>query len=130
MRRRSHCTSASNWDSEAWKFSHTERWSYACALRYVAAKFYYSNSRPHKCRTRNYVSTSAENGPAMAGPAGPVPAPMWLYDSGVRGNSCVQTSCCKVLARFVSRHGRVRNAPINVKPYYTPPGAHKGKVGI
>ena len=40
------------------------------------AKFFYSNSRPHKCRTRNYVSTSAENGPAMAGPAGPVPAPM------------------------------------------------------
>ena len=24
----------------------------------------------------NYVSTSAKNGPAMAGPAGPVPAPM------------------------------------------------------
>ena len=22
------------------------------------------------------------------------------------------------------------NAPINVKPYYTPPGVHKGKVGI
>ena len=41
-----------------------------------AAEFYYSNSRLHKCRTRNYVSTSAENGPAMAGPAGPVPAPM------------------------------------------------------
>ena len=40
------------------------------------AEFYYSNLRPHKCRTRNYVSTSAENGPAMAGPAGPVPAPM------------------------------------------------------
>ena len=40
------------------------------------AEFYYSNSRPHKCRTRNYVSTSAENGLAMAGPAGPVPAPM------------------------------------------------------
>ena len=78
VRRRSHCTSASNWDSKAWKFSHTERKSYACALRYVPAKFYYSNSRPHKCRTRNYVSTSAENGPAMAGPAGPVPAPMLL----------------------------------------------------
>ena len=31
------------------------------------AEFYYSNSRLHKCRTRNYVSTSAENGPAMAG---------------------------------------------------------------
>ena len=40
------------------------------------AEFYYSNLRPHKCRTRNYVSTSAENGPAMARPAGPVPAPM------------------------------------------------------
>ena len=37
------------------------------------AEFYYGNSRPHKCQT---VSTSAENGPAMAGPAGPVPAPM------------------------------------------------------
>ena len=31
---------------------------------------------PHKCRMRNYVSTLAENGPAMAGPAGLVPAPM------------------------------------------------------
>ena len=41
------------------------------------AEFYYSNSRPHKCQTRNYVSTSAENGPAMARPAGPVPAPMF-----------------------------------------------------
>ena len=40
------------------------------------AEFYYSNSRLHKCRTRNYVSTLAENGPAMAGQAGPVPAPM------------------------------------------------------
>ena len=79
MRRRYHCTSASNWDSKAWKFSHTERKSYVCALRYVPAKFYYSNSRPHKCRTCNYVSTSAENGPAMAGPTGPVPAPMNDY---------------------------------------------------
>ena len=35
VRRHSHCTSASNWDSKAWKFSHTERKSYACALRYV-----------------------------------------------------------------------------------------------
>ena len=35
VRRPSHCTSASNWDSKAWKFSHTERKSYACALRYV-----------------------------------------------------------------------------------------------
>ena len=35
VRRRSHCTSASNWDSKAWKFSHTERKSYVCTLRYV-----------------------------------------------------------------------------------------------
>ena len=60
VRRCSHWTSAPNWDSKAWKFSHTERKSYACTLRYVPAKFYYSNLRPHKCRTRNYVSTSAD----------------------------------------------------------------------
>ena len=84
VRRRSHCTSASNWDSKVWKFSHTERKSYVCALRYAPAKFYYSNSRPHKCRTCNYVSTSAENGLAMAGPAGPVPAPMWLLLQNVK----------------------------------------------
>ena len=47
------------------------------------AEFYDSNSRLHKCRTCNYVSTSAENGPAMAGPAGPVPAPIpWLVSLG------------------------------------------------
>ena len=37
--------------------------------------------RPHKSQMHNYVSTSAENGPAMAGPAGParpVLAPMLL----------------------------------------------------
>ena len=39
-------------------------------------EFYYSNSRPLKCQMRNYVSTLAENGLAMAGPARPVPAPM------------------------------------------------------
>ena len=77
VRRRSNCTSASNWDSKAWKLSHTERKCYACALRYVPAKFYYSNLRTHKCRSCiKYVSTSAENDPAMAGPAGPVLAPM------------------------------------------------------
>ena len=27
-----------NWDSKAWKFSHTERKSYACALRYVPCR--------------------------------------------------------------------------------------------
>ena len=39
VRRRSHCTSASNWDSQAWKFSHTESKSYACALRCVPWRF-------------------------------------------------------------------------------------------
>ena len=96
VRRRSHCTSASNWDSKAWKFSHTERRSYACALRYVPAKFYYSNSRPHKCRTRNYVSTSAENGPAMAGPAGPVPAPM-IYSCSHSLNLLAKIVNCQTL---------------------------------
>ena len=38
VRKFSHCTSASNWDSKAWKFSHTERKSYACALRYVPCR--------------------------------------------------------------------------------------------
>ena len=35
VRRRFHCTSASNWDSKAWKFSHTVSKSYACTLRYI-----------------------------------------------------------------------------------------------
>ena len=72
VRRRSHCTSASNLDSKAWKFIVILM---SAHLGTYPAKFFFSNSRPHKCRTRNYV-TSAENGPAMAGPAGPVPAPM------------------------------------------------------
>ena len=38
VRRCCNCTSASNWDSKAWKFSHTERKSYACALRYVPCR--------------------------------------------------------------------------------------------
>ena len=40
VRRRSHCTSASNWDSKAWKFSHIERKSYACARRYVPCRIF------------------------------------------------------------------------------------------
>ena len=39
VRRRSRCTSGSNW-----KFSHTERKSYACAPTYVSCGFYYSSS--------------------------------------------------------------------------------------
>ena len=42
-------------------------------------------TRPHKIRTQNYVSTSAENGPAVAGPAGLVPAPMISHDPYVEG---------------------------------------------
>ena len=38
VRRRSHCTSASNWESKAWKFSHTERKSHACALMYAPCR--------------------------------------------------------------------------------------------
>ena len=46
-------------------------------LRTYPARFYYSNSvRPHKSRMYNYVSPSAKNSPAMAGPAGPVPVLM------------------------------------------------------
>ena len=95
VRSLSHCTSASNWDSKAWKFSHTERKSYACALiGTYPAEFYYSNLRPHKRRTHtgNYVSTSAENGPAMAGKAGPVRR-LWL-GSALSHFSCwfLQTS--------------------------------------
>ena len=48
-------------------------------MSHAAALFYYRNLRLHKCRTRNYVSTSAEN---MARPAGPVPAPMCSYNLG------------------------------------------------
>ena len=76
VRRPSQCTSASNWNSKAWKFSRSK--SYAYALSTYPAGFYYSNSRPHKCQTHNYVLISAENGPAMARPAGPVPAPMQI----------------------------------------------------
>ena len=50
-------------------------------LRTYFAGFYYSNSfslgtRPHKSQS----TTSAENGPAMAVPAGPVPAPISLLN--------------------------------------------------
>ena len=39
-------------------------------------------SRNETTRKSTYVSTSAENGPAMAGPAGPVPAPMSSFIYG------------------------------------------------
>ena len=50
-----------------------------CLCTYPAG-FYYSNSvweRDHtKVERMNHVSTSAENGPTMARPAGPVPVAM------------------------------------------------------
>ena len=75
IRRRSHSTSASNWEPKAWKFHHTERRFY---VRMYPAGFYYSNiqSGNETTQKHNYVWPSAENGPAMAGPAGPVLAPM------------------------------------------------------
>ena len=49
VRSRSHCTSASNWYSKAWKFSHTERISLMRAhLGTYPAEFYYRNLRLHK----------------------------------------------------------------------------------
>ena len=50
---------------------------YVCALMYVPCRILlqYGNETTQKSNA-NYVSTLAENGPAIAGPAGPVPAPM------------------------------------------------------
>ena len=45
-------------------------------LHTYPAGFYYSNSVWEQDHTKVDVSTSAENGPAMAGPARPVLAPM------------------------------------------------------
>ena len=52
-------------------------------LRTYPAEFYYSSSVWERDHTKvehiiSYVSTLAENGPAMAGPAGPVLAPMHM----------------------------------------------------
>ena len=60
VRRRSYCTLASNWESKAWKFNHTERKSYA---RTYPAGFYYSNIQSgneqdnNKRRTHNYIKS-------------------------------------------------------------------------
>ena len=61
--------------------------SYAYALTYpdfITAII--SQSWNETTQKSNYVSTSAENGPAMAGPAGPVPAPVHsiLYSCAMR----------------------------------------------
>ena len=83
VRRCSHYTSASKWESKAWKFSHAEHINYyACTLTYVPCRILQQFSlgrRPHKSRTHKYDSPLPENGPAMAGPAGPVPAPMLFH---------------------------------------------------
>ena len=49
-------------------------------LRTYPAEFYYSSSvweQDHTKVERIIMSQLRENGPAMAGPAGPVPAPMY-----------------------------------------------------
>ena len=66
VRRHSHWTSASNWESKAWKFSHTERKSYACALTYPAG----FTTALISLRTRLHKSRMYKNGLAMAGQAG------------------------------------------------------------
>ena len=67
--------------------SNTERKSYVCVLMYThPTGFYYSNSVWERDHTKVDL-TSAENGPAMAGPAGPIPAPM-LY-----GEACSHSWC-------------------------------------
>ena len=76
VRRHSCSTSASNW-----KFSHTERKSYACTLSLCTLPdFTTAVQSGHE--TTQKSSTLVENGPAMAAPARLVPAPMeWLRDS-------------------------------------------------
>ena len=81
VRRRSHSTSASNWDSKAWKFSRTERKSYACALRCISCRILLQQFET-TTKMSNTYSISAENSPAMAGAAGPVPAPM-MYSTPI-----------------------------------------------
>ena len=73
------------------------------------AEFYYRFLRPHKCRTHNYVSTSAENGPAMAGPAGPVPAPMHCF-----------TQYSTPVIR-VTQHSVYNESKMSTYPCYIPP---------
>ena len=81
VRRCCHCSSASNCESKAWKFSHTECRSYMCTLTYVpcmpdfTTEIQSGNETTQKSNTKLCL-TSAENGPPMAGPAGLVLAPM------------------------------------------------------
>ena len=80
VRRRSHFTSASNWElpllcSLTLACTECMRALTSVPCR-ILLQHFSLGMRPHKSRMHNYVSSSAENGPAMAGPAGPVPAPM------------------------------------------------------
>ena len=49
---------------------------HVCTLPDFTTALFSPGTRQHKSRTHNYVSPLAENGPAIAGPAGPVPMPM------------------------------------------------------
>ena len=86
VRRHSHCISASNWELPL--PSSLSLAVLNVSLMRVRLRSYvpcrtlqqqFMGTRPHKSQMHNYVSTSAENGSAMAGLAGPaglVPAPM------------------------------------------------------
>ena len=85
VRRHSHFTSASNWELPLLcslslactnVCVHTYGTSVPCR---ILLQPFSLGMRPHKvAHVISYVSTWTENGPAMAGPAGPVPAPMLI----------------------------------------------------
>ena len=98
--RRSHFTSASNWELPllcSLSLACTERMR--AHLHLYPAGFYYSSSVWERDHTKverviSYVSTSAENGPAMAGPAGPVSALMQYLGGSLRLAPIVMGGCC------------------------------------
>ena len=101
VRRCSHCTSASNWESKAWKFSHTEHITYVCTLKYVPCQIllqqFSLGTRPHKSGTDNYVSLSAENGPAghdlTSSSAYAIDPPMHVVINGLRALRQIMWQC-------------------------------------
>ena len=56
--------------------------------------------RPHKSQMHNYISASVENGPAMAGPARPVPASMLLLWYSPHSFWKPDSSVCVVVSTF------------------------------
>ena len=77
MRRRSHCTSASNWDSRILRPGSLVILNVSLMRAHLGMYLpnFTTAIRDHT-NVERVIMSSAENGPAMAGPAGPVPAPM------------------------------------------------------